>query len=42
MVEWVRKRREKREEWRKKIEARDVEVQQQERYEKVQRSRWNS
>lgn len=42
MVEWVRKRREKREEWRKKIEARDVEIQQQERYEKVQRSRWNS
>lgn len=42
MVEWVRKRRKKREKWRKKIEARDVEIQQQERYEKVQRSRWNS
>lgn len=38
----MRKRRKKKEKWRKKIEARDVEIQQQERYEKVQRSRWNS
>ncbi|EZA46498.1 hypothetical protein X777_00096 [Ooceraea biroi] len=40
-VEWVKRRREEGREIRGEIEERDKEVQQQERFERVQKSRWN-
>jgi len=40
-LEWVRRQREEGREWRGEIERKDVEVQQQERFERIQRSRWN-
>jgi len=40
-VEWIRRQGEKGREGRGEIEERDVEVQQQERFERVQKSRWN-
>ncbi|EZA50990.1 hypothetical protein X777_10538 [Ooceraea biroi] len=40
-VEWVRRQREEGREIRQEVEDRDLEVQQQERYGRIERSRWN-
>lgn len=40
-VEWIRRQREEAREVSEETEKRDIEVQQQERFERVQKSRWN-
>ncbi|EFN67046.1 hypothetical protein EAG_02771 [Camponotus floridanus] len=40
-LEWVRMRREEGREGKEEIEGRDIEMQQQERFERVQKSKWN-